>query len=89
MEKVGTPFEFIRNEIHIHSPRVLKDARCSSNLHRQQDYLHHHHTCGIQYMGMDLAEALLADLTPVWILLDYFGFYFKHYEYGHLLLRQN
>ena len=34
-------------------------------------------------LGMDLAEATLADLTPIWILLDYFGLYFKKSEYGH------
>ena len=34
-------------------------------------------------LGVDLAEATLADLTPIWILLDYFGLYFKKSEYGH------
>lgn len=34
-------------------------------------------------LGVDLAEAALADLSPIWILLDYFGLYFRHGEYGH------
>lgn len=34
-------------------------------------------------LGMDMAEATLVDLAPVWILLDYFGLYFKEPEYGH------
>ncbi len=34
-------------------------------------------------MGADFAEANLADLTPIWILLDYFGLFFKKSEYGH------
>ena len=34
-------------------------------------------------LGLDMAEAVIADLTPIWILLDYFGCYFKEPEYGH------
>lgn len=34
-------------------------------------------------LGLDMADAALTDLTPVWILLDYFGLYFKELEYGH------
>jgi len=34
-------------------------------------------------LGMDMAEASLVNLTPIWILLDYFGLYFKEPEYGH------
>ena len=30
-----------------------------------------------------MAEAALTDLQPIWILLDYFGLYFKEPEYGH------
>jgi len=34
-------------------------------------------------LGVDMAEATLNDLSPMWILLDYFGLYFKQCEYGH------
>ena len=34
-------------------------------------------------LGLDMAEAALVDLSPIWILLDYFGLYFKECEYGH------
>jgi hypothetical protein len=34
-------------------------------------------------LGVDFAESNLADLTPIWILLDYFSLYFKTSEYGH------
>ena len=34
-------------------------------------------------LGMDMAEAALVNLSPIWILLDYFGLYFKEPEYGH------
>ena len=34
-------------------------------------------------LGLDMAEAHLANLTPIWILLDYFGLYFKELGYGH------
>jgi len=34
-------------------------------------------------LGMDMAEAALVNLSPIWLLLDYFGLYFKEPEYGH------
>ena len=34
-------------------------------------------------LGLDMAEAALADLGVIWILLDYFGLYFKEPAYGH------
>jgi hypothetical protein len=45
-------------------------------------------------LGVDMAEAALVDLSPIWILLDYFGLYFKESEYGNPafdseLLREN
>ncbi len=46
-------------------------------------------------LGIGMAEAALVDLSPIWILLDYFGLYFKESEYGHpafeakLMLREN
>lgn len=33
-------------------------------------------------LGADLLEASLVDLTPIWLLLDYFGLYFKEGDYG-------
>ena len=33
-------------------------------------------------LGIDMIEAALVDLSPIWILLDYFGLYFKEKEYG-------
>ena len=45
-------------------------------------------------LGVDMAEAALVDLSPIWILLDYFGLYFKESGYGNPafdseLLRKN
>jgi hypothetical protein len=34
-------------------------------------------------LGMNSVEAVLADLTPIWIILDYFRLYFTTAEYGH------
>ena len=34
-------------------------------------------------LGMSSVEAVLDDLTPIWIILDYFGRYFTAAEYGH------
>lgn len=34
-------------------------------------------------LGLDMAEAVLSDLAAIWILLDYFGLYFKEPDYGH------
>lgn len=40
------------------------------------------HRCLIN-LGFDMAEAALTDLALLWILLDYFGLYFKEPAYGH------
>ena len=34
-------------------------------------------------LGLDMAEAATSDLGVIWILLDYFGLYFKDPNYGH------
>eukprot|EP00985_Skeletonema_marinoi_P012126 scaffold5803_cov164-Skeletonema_marinoi.AAC.2 len=34
-------------------------------------------------LGLDMAEAASSDLGLIWILLDYFGLYFKDPSYGH------
>lgn len=38
--------------------------------------------CMINF-GLDMAEAVSEDLGAIWILLDYFGLYFKEPNYGH------
>ena len=34
-------------------------------------------------LGIDKANATLADINPIWILLEYFGLYFQDEAYGH------
>jgi hypothetical protein len=38
---------------------------------------------GFSYLYADMLEGTLEDLSPVWILLDYFGLYFKDEAYGY------